>query len=223
MTSATHSPTLLTSSTEARFSIGLTGGIGSGKTTVANLFGECGAALIDTDAIAHQLTTPGGVAIEGIRAEFGDAFINADGAMDRARMREHVFADAIARKRLEAILHPLIRSETAHAAEAAHGAYLIFVVPLLVESQQWRHRTSRILVVDCTEEIQIARVMQRNAMPRAQVEAIMAAQATRAERLAAADDVVENNLDTAALLPQIERLHARYLSLAKAAAENKSR
>ncbi len=197
------------------FSIGLTGGIGSGKTTVADLFGERGAALIDTDAIAHQLTTPGGAAIDAIRAAFGDDFIGADGAMDRARMRAHVFADAGARKRLEAVLHPLIRSETARAAQAARGDYLIFVVPLLVESQQWRTRTSRILVVDCSEEVQIARVMQRNGMTRTQVEAIMTAQATRAERLAAADDIIENNGDTAALLPQIERLHALYLAMAK--------
>lgn len=158
---------------------------------------------------------PGGAAIDAIRATFGDRFIGADGAMDRARMRAHVFADAAARKRLEAVLHPLIRSETARAAQAARGDYLIFVVPLLVESQQWRTRTSRILVVDCSEEVQIARVMQRNGMTRAQVEAIMAAQATRAERLAAADDVIENNGNAAALLPQIERLHALYLSMAK--------
>ena len=157
------------------FSIGLTGGIGSGKTTVADLFGERGAALIDTDAIAHQLTTPGGAAIDAIRAAFGDDFIGADGAMDRARMRAHVFADAGARKRLEAVLHPLIRSETARAAQAARGDYLIFVVPLLVESQQWRTRTSRILVVDCSEEVQIARVMQRNGMTRTQVEAALRA------------------------------------------------
>jgi dephospho-CoA kinase len=205
-------------SPDAPFSIGLTGGIGSGKTTVANLFGELGAAIIDTDAIAHQLSAPGGAAIAAIRAQFGDAFINAEGAMDRARMRAHVFTDAEARKRLENILHPMIRNATAQAASVARGDYLIFVVPLLVESQksqQWRRRTSRILVVDCSEELQIARVMQRNAMPRAQVEAIMAAQATRAQRLAAADDVIENNLDTAALLPQIAALHARYLSLAK--------
>jgi len=202
-------------SSSARFSIGLTGGIGSGKTTVANLFGELGAALIDTDAIAHQLSAPGGAAIAAIRSAFGADFIDAEGAMDRARMRAHVFVDVAARKRLEAILHPLIRSETAQAAINARGDYLIFVVPLLVESQQWRNRTTRILVVDCDEEVQIARVMQRNAMSRAQVEAIMAVQATRAQRLAAADDIIENNLDTAALLPQIAALHARYLALAK--------
>ncbi|MFL9879249.1 dephospho-CoA kinase [Herbaspirillum rhizosphaerae] len=203
------------STQQAPFSIGLTGGIGSGKTTVANLFGELGAAIIDTDAIAHQLTVPGGAAIAAIRTSFGDDFITAEGAMDRAKMRAHVFTDVDARKQLESILHPLIRSETARAAAEARGDYLIFVVPLLVESQQWRNRTSRILVVDCSEEVQISRVMQRNAMSRAQVEAIMAAQATRAERLAAADDVIENNLDTTALIPQIAALYARYLSLAK--------
>lgn len=197
------------------FSVGLTGGIGSGKTTVANMFAALGAALVDTDAIAHALTAPGGRAIDGIRAAFGDTFIAGDGAMDRARMRAHVFADNNARKQLEAILHPLIRSQTMRAAAQARGDYLIFVVPLLIESDQWRARTSRILVVDCTEENQIARVMQRNGMTRTQVEAIMAAQATRAQRLAAADDIVDNNLDAAALQPQIERLHASYLALAK--------
>src|SRR5450830_710733 len=116
---STGSDNMAMNSSSARFSIGLTGGIGSGKTTVANLFGELGAALIDTDAIAHQLSAPGGAAIAAIRSAFGDAFIDADGAMDRARMRAHVFADGTARKRLEAILHPLIRSETAHAAETA--------------------------------------------------------------------------------------------------------
>lgn len=197
------------------FSVGLTGGIGSGKTTVANLFAARGAALVDTDAIAHALTASGGIAVDAIRYAFGDDFISADGAMDRARMRTHVFVDPHARQRLEAILHPMIRSETTRAAHEARGDYLIYVVPLLTESGQWRTRTSRILVVDCTEQTQIARVMARNGMTRAQVQAIMAAQATRAERLALADDVVENNLDPAALPPQIDRLHAHYLALAK--------
>jgi dephospho-CoA kinase len=201
--------------TVAPFSIGLTGGIGSGKTTVADLFGARGAAVIDTDAIAHQLTAPGGAAIAAIANSFGADFINADGAMDRPRMRAHVFAEAAARKRLEAILHPLIRSETMRAAATAHGDYLMFVVPLLVESQQWQGRTTRILVVDCAEEIQIARVMQRNGMTRGQVEAIMAAQASRAQRLAAADDVIENNGDNNALIALVEQLHTRYQMLAR--------
>jgi dephospho-CoA kinase len=198
-----------------RFSIGLTGGIGSGKTTVANLFGARGAAIIDTDAIAHALTAPGGLAISAIRASFGTDFITPDGAMDRARMRAHVFSDTAARKQLEAILHPLIRDETSRAAANAQGTYLIYVVPLLVESLQWQGRTTRILVVDCAEEIQIHRVMQRNGMSRSQVEAIMAAQANRAQRLAAADDVILNEHDSDALQPLIEQLHARYLRLAE--------
>jgi dephospho-CoA kinase len=202
-------------SPDVPFSIGLTGGIGSGKTTIANLFGALGATVIDTDVIAHQLSVPGGAAIAAIRAQFGDAFINAEGGMDRARMRVHVFTDAGARKRLENILHPLIRNAAVQAASVARGDYPIFVVPLLVESQQWRQYVSRILLADCSEEQQIARVMQRDTMSRTQVEAIMAAQATRAQRLAVADDVIENELDTAALLPRIAALHACYLSLAK--------
>jgi dephospho-CoA kinase len=199
----------------ARFSVGLTGGIGSGKTTVANLFGARGAAIIDTDAIAHALTTPGGLAINAIRASFGADFITPEGAMDRARMRAHVFTETTARKQLEAILHPLIRDETMRAAARAQGAYLIYVVPLLVESLQWQGRTTRILVVDCAEEIQISRVMQRNGMSRSQVEAIMAAQASRAQRLAAADDVIQNEHDSEALKPLIEQLHGHYLRLAE--------
>lgn len=198
-----------------RFSIGLTGGIGSGKTTVANLFGARGASIIDTDLIAHALTAPDGAAIASIRQQFGDTFIAADGAMDRAKMRAHVFANPTARYQLEAILHPLIRKETARAAATAMGSYLIFVVPLLVESRQWAGHTSRILVVDCSEEIQISRVMQRNGMARSQVEAIMQAQVSRTERLAVADDVIENNLDSSRLIPQIEQLHQAYLALAK--------
>ncbi|KAF1034112.1 MAG: Dephospho-CoA kinase [Herbaspirillum frisingense] len=199
-----------------RFTVGLTGGIGSGKTTVANLFGELGAALVDTDAIAHQLTAPGGLAIAPIRDHFGAAFIDERGAMDRARMRGHVFGNAAARQDLEAILHPLIRSETVRAAEAADGDYVIFVVPLLVESGTWVGRTDRILVVDCEEEVQITRVMQRNGLQRHEVEAIMAAQASRFARLAVADDVIENNRESAALPELVQALHGRYLELARA-------
>ena len=206
----------MTSLTE-RFTIGLTGGIGSGKTTVANLFGELGASLVDTDAIAHALTAPEGLAIAPIRAHFGDEFIDARGAMDRGRMRHHVFSHPNARHALEAILHPLIRSETLRQAEAATGSYVIFVVPLLVESGTWVGRASRILVVDCPEEEQIARVMQRNGLQRDEVEAIMAAQASRQARLAVADDIIDNGGDNAALPDQVSALHARYLTLAGAA------
>lgn len=199
-----------------RFSVGLTGGIGSGKTTVAELFAALGAAVIDTDQIAHQLTVPDGIAIAPIRQTFGADFITADGAMNRARMREAVFADPASKKKLEAILHPLIRSETERLAEAAKGPYPLFVVPLLVESGIWKQRVSRVLVVDCDEEVQIQRVMQRNAMSEAQVRAIMATQAPRAARLAAADDVIVNDGDPAALTVQVERLHAAYVALAQA-------
>lgn len=199
-----------------RFSVGLTGGIGSGKSTVADLFATLGASVIDTDLIAHQLTIAGGIAIEPIRQAFGAAFIAGDGAMDRARMREAVFADPVLKKRLEDILHPLIRSATEQAAVEADGAYLLFVVPLLVESGIWKERVSRVLVIDCDEAIQIRRVMQRNGLTEQQVRAIMATQAPRAVRLAAAADVIVNDGDQAALAAQVERLHAHYVSLAQA-------
>lgn len=199
-----------------RFSVGLTGGIGSGKSTVADLFAAQGAAVIDTDLIAHQLTAVGGAAIPAIRESFGAGLILPDGAMDRAAMRERVFADPAEKKRLEAIMIPLIRRSTREAAEQAQGAYLLFVVPLLVESGLWQQRVSRVLTVDCPEEVQLRRVMQRNNLSEAQVRAIIASQASRAERLAAADDVISNEGDSAALLPQVVRLHQLYLELAKA-------
>ncbi|VVE89701.1 dephospho-CoA kinase [Pandoraea bronchicola] len=196
------------------YAIGLTGGIGSGKTTVANLFAAHGIAIIDTDAIAHSITAPGGAAMPAIRREFGDAFVAPDGSLDRARMREAVFTDDAAKTRLEAITHPLIRTECERAAAEAQGPYLIFVVPLLVESGTWRERVQRVLVIDCTEQTQIARVMARNRFTREQVQAIMARQATRAQRLTAADDVIDNDMQHAPLAPQVDRLHAAYLKLA---------
>jgi dephospho-CoA kinase len=197
-----------------RLIIGLTGGIGCGKSTVADMFAERGAALIDTDQIAHRLTISGGAAIPAIRAQFGDVFIAASGAMDRARMREHVFADSEAKQRLESILHPLIRVEADNAARRANGVYLIFVVPLLIESGDWKQRISRLLIVDCPEPLQISRVMSRNGLSDQQVSAIMRSQASREVRLAAADDVIVNDGDTAALTPQVDRLHAFYMLLA---------
>lgn len=199
-----------------RFSVGLTGGIGSGKSLVADLFAARGAALIDTDQIAHQLTMPSGAAMPAIRAAFGAEFIGADGAMDRTKMRQRVFADAAARQRLESILHPLIQSECARAAASAAGEYLMFVVPLLVESGRWRQQVARILVVDCPEAIQIQRVMRRNGMSETQVRAIMATQATRSARLAAADDIIVNDAEADALIPQVDRLHAFYLARSRA-------
>ncbi|MQA37454.1 dephospho-CoA kinase [Rugamonas aquatica] len=195
------------------FSIGLTGGIGSGKSTVADLFAARGASIVDTDQIAHSLTAPGGAAMPAIVAEFGAEFADANGALDRARMRALVFAAPAAKTRLEAILHPRIRDAALAEAEAATGSYVMFAVPLLVESGTWRARVTRVLAVDCPEEVQIARVMARNNLPETQVRAIMATQASRQQRLAAADDIIENGGGIEALEPQIARLHDLYLQM----------
>jgi dephospho-CoA kinase len=199
------------------FSVGLTGGIGSGKSTVANLFASRGAALIDTDAIAHSLTAPGGIALAPVVAHFGGAFLTADGAMNRAMMREHVFNHPAEKTILEHILHPLIRQEVERAAQQAAGPYLLIAVPLLVESGRWRDRVRRILVVDCPEQLQIRRVVARNGMTAEQVRAIMATQASRAERLAVADDVIRNDAAPDSLVAQVDRLHSLYCALAAAA------
>lgn len=206
----------LTTGLTTGLTIGLTGGIGSGKSMVADMLGARGAAIIDTDLIAHQLTAPGGAGMPQIRTEFGDAFVTAEGALNRAAMREHVFSDPAARKRLEAILHPLIGAETEAAARRARGPYLVFVVPLLVESGRWADRVSRVLVVDCPESLQVERVMRRNHLSHGQVEAIMASQASRAQRLAAATDVIVNDADPEALERQVARVHETYLALAGA-------
>jgi dephospho-CoA kinase len=197
------------------FSVGLTGGIGCGKTTVADLFAARGASIVDTDQIAHSLTGPGGAAMPALVAEFGPACATPAGALDRAWMRELVFSDAGARTRLEHILHPRIRDATAAAAAIATGPYVIFVVPLLIESGTWRDRLSRVLAIDCPEALQVARVMARSGLQEGQVLAIMAAQVTREQRLAAADDVIVNDDGLAALAPQVERLHAFYLAQAQ--------
>ena len=199
------------------FSVGLTGGIGSGKSLVADMLAARGATLVDTDRIAHELTAPGGAAMPAIQQFFGDDFVTPEGAMDRARMRQRVFSDPAAKKQLESILHPLIRAESERAAQQASGVYPIFVVPLLVESGNWQDRVSRVLVVDCPESAQVERVMRRSGLSLEQVHAIMATQATRAQRLAAADDVIENNRDPAALEPEVDQLHAMYAALARSA------
>lgn len=200
--------------------IGLTGGIGSGKTRVADLFAARGAALIDTDLLAHEITAPGGLAIPALLEAFGPACLRADGAMDRNAMRELVFSDPAAKARLEGITHPLIRQLTEARAAAIRASglhpYLIYVVPLLVESGSWRARVDRVLVVDCSEATQVARVMARNGFSQGQVEAIMARQARRSERLAAADDVVDNEGPPEALSDQVDRLDQLYRTLAGA-------
>lgn len=195
--------------------IGLTGGIGSGKSSVANCFAERGASIIDTDVISLSLTAPNGEAIAEIRHAFGDDMITAQGAMDRDKMRALVFSDAHQKSRLEAILHPMIFAEAIRQTNHAHGLYIIYVVPLLVETGRWDQwgKLARILVVDCDERLQIQRVMQRNGLSEQQVKAIIVQQATRAERLAVATDVIENQTTIAALMPQIDRLHQLYTTL----------
>ncbi|MGI4857768.1 MAG: dephospho-CoA kinase [Janthinobacterium lividum] len=197
--------------------IGLTGGIGSGKTVVSDRFAALGASVIDSDVLARRVTAPGGAAIAPIAAAFGAGFVASDGSLDRARMREKVFADPVARKQLEAITHPLIQAETERELRAcahAAAAYLIFAVPLLVESGRWTSRVDRVLVVDCAIETQIARVMCRSQLGEAQVRAIIATQASRERRLAAADDILLNeHKPLAALHAEIDALHARYLAL----------
>lgn len=197
------------------FSVGLTGGIGCGKTTVADLFAARGASLVDADLIAHSLTAPGGAAMPALLDEFGQQYANADGSLDRTKMRELVFTDAAAKARLEAILHPRIRAAIASAAAEASGPYVIHVVPLLVESGNWRERYDRVLVIDCPESVQISRVMARNNLSEEQVKAIMATQVTRQVRLAAADDILVNDAGLATLEPQIEALHQAYLAFSK--------
>jgi dephospho-CoA kinase len=201
---------------DAALKVALTGGIGSGKTTLAALLVEHGAGLIDTDAIARELTAPGGAALGAIRAEFGEDAIGPDGGLDRARMRSQVFADPQARGRLESLLHPMIWRHARQAALplAATAAYLVFDVPLLAEATVRAQRFDRVLVVDCPVWMQIARAARRGGLAPAEVGAIVAAQPTRAQRLALADDVVFNGASRAALAQRAQRLHALYLDLA---------
>jgi dephospho-CoA kinase len=196
--------------------VGLTGGIGSGKSAAADAFARLGATVVDTDAIAHELTGPGGAAIPEIRRQFGNAFVDATGAMDRKRMRDLVFSDAEEKLRLEALLHPMIRAESARRVGAAAGPYAVLVVPLLVESAGYRERVDRVLVVDCPESVQIARVMQRSNLPEAQVRRILASQVSREMRLAAADDVIDNSSSIDALQQRVAELHDQYLARARA-------
>ena len=199
------------------FVVGLTGGIGSGKSAAAAEFGRLGAAVVDTDAIAHELTEAGGSAIPEIRRVFGPAAIEASGAMDRGKMRARVFADPLAKKALEALLHPLIREESQRRIAAARAPYVIHVVPLLVESPDYRRRVDRVLVIDAPEALQVERVRSRSGLSEAEVRAIVAAQATRAQRLAAADDVIENRGTIEALREQVAALHRKYLEYSQAA------
>ncbi len=195
--------------------IGLTGGIGSGKTTVADLFAAKGAAIVDTDEISHGLTRPGQPAVREIARRLGERFVTPDGALDRPGLREFVFADVEARKTLESILHPLIRRESSRLIDESRAPYTILVVPLLVETGAYRERISRIVVIDCEPETQIRRVMQRSGLSRDTVLAIIGAQASRRQRLELADDVIDNDDGIESLQPQVERLHLRFVALAQ--------
>jgi dephospho-CoA kinase len=197
--------------------IGLTGGIGSGKSTVARLLVACGAVLVDADAIARQVTAAGGAAVKEIASQFGDQVITAEGAMDRDRMRQLAFNDPAARQRLEDIIHPLVRQETMRQSEQAvkaamgGGACIVFDIPLLVESGRWRQQVDHVLVVDCSEATQIARVMARNGWTQEAVEKIMAGQASREQRLAAADSCIYNDgLSLEALDLLVRQLASRF-------------
>ncbi len=190
--------------------VGLTGGIGSGKSAAADEFARLGATVVDTDAISHELTAPGGAALPEIAAVFGKGALGPDGAPERSRMRERVFADPAERRALEGILHPLIREESRRRIAAAPGPYVVHVVPLLVESGEYGRRVDRVLVVDVPEEVQVARVRSRG-LTDEQIGRIIASQASRAERLAAADDVIDNGGSLEALRARVRALHEKYL------------
>jgi dephospho-CoA kinase len=199
------------------FVVGLTGGIGSGKSAAAAEFERLGADVVDTDAIAHELTARGGRALPEIERIFGAAMIGDGGALDRGRMRSLVFADPAAKNALEALLHPMIRDESQRRIAASRGPYVVHVVPLLIESADYRGRVDRVLVIDAPEELQVERVRARSGLAEADVRAIIAAQAARAERVAAADDVIDNRGTIDALRQQVTALHRRYLEYSKAA------
>lgn len=198
----------------AALRIGLTGGIGSGKSTVARTLVACGAMLVDADAISRAVTATGGAAVKQIAAQFGDQMVTADGAMDRDRMRQLAFDDPLVKRKLESIIHPLVSQETLRQyqqAAASGCACVVFDVPLLVESGRWRQQLDRVLVVDCSEATQINRVMARNGWPREVVEKIIAGQAGRAQRLSAADTCLHNDgLPLEALDAEVRQLAARF-------------
>lgn len=195
--------------------IGLTGGIGSGKTRAADIFRELGIEIIDTDQIAHELTYPDGKAIDSIRIAFGDRFVLDDGSLDRSAMRKLIFSDETAKNRLESILHPLIYQETLQRLPLIQSEYGIVVIPLLLETSDYPELVNRVLVVDCPESLQISRTMLRSGLSEQEVRDVMAVQCSRDERLARADDVIMNNSDEPHLQRQVEELHRKYLTLVR--------
>ena len=201
-----------------RFRIGLTGGIASGKTTVANLFAALGVPIVDTDLLSREVVATGSPLLREITAHFGMQLLSADGSLNRQELRARVFADSAERKWLEALLHPAIRTLTDERCDAAEGPYVIVAIPLLVETAG-EARFDRVLVVDCEPELQLARLTARDGTPREEARRMLAAQAPREARLAVADDVIHNDGDIASLRDQVEKLHVRYVAAAKAQAD----
>ena len=197
------------------FCVGLTGGIGCGKSLATDMFAELGAGVVDTDVISRELTAPGGGAMKAIAAEFGKDYVLPDGSLDRARMRALVFSESDAKRRLEAILHPLIRATTRARIAASPAPYVLVVVPLLFETGSYRDLLDRVLVVDCDEQRQIERVIARSGLEAEEVRRIMSAQLARGERLAGADDVLRNDGDISELKRQVDRLHVQYVDAAR--------
>jgi dephospho-CoA kinase len=197
------------------FCVGLTGGIGCGKSAATAIFAELGAAIVDTDVISRELTGPAGAAMEAISAAFGPAYILPDGSLDRPRMRALVFSDPTQKRALEAILHPLIRSVSREQIATARAPYVMLVVPLLVETGAYRDLLDRVLVIDCDERLQMSRTMARSGLSEEEVMRIMASQAKRGDRLKSADDVIVNDDGIDRLRVDVETLHQRYLHLAR--------
>lgn len=195
------------------FIVGLTGGIASGKSLAADFFAQLGVAVVDTDIVAREVVKRGAPAVEEIRQAFGDAVIAPDGSLDRSRMRDIVFNDDQKRRELESILHPRIRDEAFRQVAEANGPYVIVVVPLLFESPM-KEAMDRIVVVDCSEETQLRRLMARDSESREQACRIMATQASRSERLSIADDVLQNEGDMESVRQAVQQLHTHYLELA---------
>ncbi|SCZ50366.1 dephospho-CoA kinase [Thiohalomonas denitrificans] len=193
--------------------VGLTGGIGCGKSTVARIFADAGVPVIDTDIIAHELVAPGSPLLTKVVRTFGKDLLHCDGSLDRSRLREQVFADPDKRGQLESLLHPAIRDEMIRRAESVQKSYAILVIPLLVE-KGWQGLVDRVLVVDCPPSLQLQRTISRDDTDERQARAILASQASREERLAVADDVIPNSGTLDKLRQQVHDLHRFYLRLA---------